>query len=115
MREFVASLSPFNGLFSDLATGYTHQFSPNTLNDFRFSYSRSVSHISFGMPSDTQTAGILKSAGLPQSDFGWLYLDDGTLPFGGEVYVPRDFIFNAFKLNDTLLAHGRTAFVQIWF
>ena len=107
-RGFTA---PFNGLFSDLATGYTHQFSPNTLNDFRFSYSRNGSHISFGMPSNTETAGILKSAGLPQSDFAWLYLDDGTLPFGGELYVPRDFVFNAFKLNDTLLhTAGRHSF-----
>jgi hypothetical protein len=103
--------SPFNGVYSDLATGYTHQFSNNTLNDFRFSYSRSVSHISFGMPSDSQTAGMLKSAGLPASDFGWLYMDDGTLAFGGEGFVPRDFIFNAFKVNDTLLhTVGRHSF-----
>jgi hypothetical protein len=95
--------SPFNGTYSDLASGFTHQFSSNTLNDFRFSFSRSVSHISFGMPSDTQTAGMLKSAGLPQSDFGWLFMDDSTLAFGGEGFVPRDFIFNAFKVNDTLL------------
>ncbi len=103
--------SPFNGVYSDLATGYTHQFSNNTLNDFRFSYSRSVSHISFGMPSGSQTAGMLKSAGLPASDFGWLYMDDGTLAFGGEGFVPRDFIFNAFKVNDTLLhTAGRHSF-----
>jgi len=100
IRGFTA---PFNGTFSDLSTGYSHQFSPNTLNDFRFSYSLNSSHISFGMPSNTETAGILKSAGLPQSDFAWLYFDDGTLPFGGELYVPRDFVFNTFKLNDTLL------------
>lgn len=108
IRGFTA---PFDGSFGDLATGYTHQFSNNTLNDFRFSYSRNGSHISFGMPSNTQTAGILKSAGLPQSDFAWLYFDDGTLPFGGELYVPRDFVFNTFKLNDTLLhTAGRHSF-----
>ena len=100
IRGFTA---PFDGTFSDLATGYTHQFSTNTLNDLRFSFSRSGSHISFGMPGDTQTAGILKSAGLPQSDFAYLYFDDGTLPFGGELFVPRDFVFNTFKLNNTLL------------
>jgi len=100
MRGFTA---PFNGLFGDLATGYTHQFSSNTLNDFRFSYSRNGSHISFGMPSDSETAGILKTQGLPQTAFGTLYFDDGTIPMGGEVYVPRDFVFNDFKLNDTLL------------
>ncbi len=108
MRGFTA---PFNGTFSDLATGYTHQFSNNTLNDFRFSYSLNSSHISFGMPSSTETAGILKSAGLPESDFGWLYFDDGTIPMGGELYVPRDFVFNSFKLNDTLLhSAGRHSF-----
>ena len=100
IRGFTA---PFHGQFGDLATGYTHQFSSTTLNDFRFSYSRNSSHISFGMPNSTETAGILKGAGLPQSDFGWLFFDDGTLPFGGELYVPRDFVFNTFKLNDTLL------------
>jgi len=108
IRGFTA---PFNGTFSDLATGYTHQFSTNTLNDFRFSYSLNSSHISFGMPSSTETAGILKSAGLPQSDFAWLSFDDGTIPMGGELYVPRDFVFNTFKLNDTLLhTAGRHAF-----
>lgn len=100
IRGFTA---PFNGDFGDLATGYTHQFSTNTLNDFRFSYSLNSSHIKFGMPSSTQTAQALQSAGLPLSDFAWLYFDDGTLPFGGELYVPRDFVFNTFKLNETLL------------
>ncbi len=108
IRGFTA---PFDGTFGDLSTGYTHQFSSNTLNDFRFSYSRNSSHISFGMPSNSETAGILKSAGLPQSDFAWLYFDDGTLPFGGELYVPRDFVFNTFKVNDTLLhTAGRHSF-----
>ena len=108
IRGFTA---PFNGEFGDLATGYTHQFSSNTLNDFRFSYSRNNSHISFGMPSNTETAGILKANGLPQSDFAWLYFDDGTLPFGGELFVPRDFVFNTFKVNDTLLhTAGRHSF-----
>ena len=108
IRGFTA---PFNGQFGDLATGYTHQLSSNTLNDFRFSFSRNSSHISFGMNGNTQTAQALKTAGLPQSDFAWLYFDDGTLPFGGELYVPRDFVFNTFKLNDTVLhTAGRHSF-----
>jgi hypothetical protein len=108
IRGFTA---PFDGQFSDLATGYTHQFSSSTLNDFRFSYSRNSSHISFGMPSSTETASVLKSAGLPLSDFAWLYFDDGTVPFGGELFVPRDFVFNMFKLSDTLLhTAGRHSF-----
>jgi hypothetical protein len=108
IRGFTA---PFDGLFGDLATGYTHQFSSSTLNDFRFSYSLNSSHISFGMPSNTETAGILRSKDLPQSDFAWLSFNDGTLPFGGELFVPRDFVFNTFKLNETLLhTAGRHSF-----
>ncbi|HTR26101.1 MAG TPA: TonB-dependent receptor [Terriglobales bacterium] len=108
IRGFTA---PFHGQFSDLATGYTHQFSPSTLNDFRFSFSRNNSHIGFGMPSGSETAQALQTAGLPPSDFAWLYFDDGTIPFGGELYVPRDFIFNDFKVNDTILhTAGRHAF-----
>jgi hypothetical protein len=108
IRGFTA---PFHGQFGDLATGYTHQFSSNTLNDFRFSFSRNSSHIGFGMPASTETAQILNGAGLPVSDFAWLYFDDGTLPFGGELFVPRDFVFNTFKVNDTVLhTAGRHAF-----
>jgi hypothetical protein len=99
IRGFTA---PFDGFFGSFVAGYTHSFSPATLNDFRFSFGRSNSNISFGMPENTKTAQLLKKAGLPLSDFGWLYFDDGTVPFGGELYVPRNFIFNTYTFSDSL-------------
>jgi hypothetical protein len=99
IRGFTA---PFDGFFGSLAAGYTHTFSPSTLNDLRFSFGRSDSNISFGMPESTRTAQLLKDAGRPLSDFGWLYFDDGTVGFGGELYVPRNFIFNTYSFSDTL-------------
>jgi hypothetical protein len=94
--------APFDGLFGSLVVGYTHSFSPKTLNDFRFSYGRNDSNISFGMPQNTKTAQLLKKAGRPLSDFSWLYFDDGTVGFGGEFFVPRNFVFNTYTVSDTL-------------
>ena len=94
--------APFDGTFGSLVLGYSHQFSSTTLNDFRFSFGRNDSNISFGMAANTISAGKLKGAGLPLSDFAWLYFDDGTLPFGGELFVPRNFVFNDFGVNDTV-------------
>ena len=98
IRGFTA---PFSGFFGSLAAAYNHTFSPKTLNDLRFSFGRNDSSISFGMPANTQTAQLLKNAGRPLSDFGWLYFDDGTVGFGGELFVPRDFVFNTYSLTDT--------------
>jgi len=107
-RGFTA---PFNGMFGDFGAGYTHLFSHNTLNDLRFSFGRNGSHITLGMPGTSETADILKTAGLPLSDFAFLAFDDGTIPMGGELYVPRDFVFNRFTVNDTLLhTAGRHSF-----
>ncbi|MFZ0908931.1 MAG: carboxypeptidase regulatory-like domain-containing protein [Candidatus Acidiferrales bacterium] len=93
--------SPFTGFFADLGIGYTHTFSASTLNDFRFSYSRNDSKIAFSIPSDTKTAAILKADGFPADYFGNLVFDDGTIPIGGNVYTPRNFVFNTFGVNDT--------------
>jgi hypothetical protein len=98
-RGFTA---PFDGFFADLSVGETHEFSPYTLNDLRFAYSRNNSRIAFGIPPDTQTAAILKSAGRAPDDFGQLVMDDGVVPFGGEVFIPRKFIFNTFAISETL-------------
>lgn len=94
--------APFDGVFGSLGIGYSHQFSTNTLNDFRFAYGRNDSNISFGVPANTRTGQILKANGLPLSDFGYLFFDDGTVPIGGELYVPRNFVFDSFSFNDTL-------------
>ena len=94
--------APFTGFFADLGIGYTHTFSPSTLNDFRFAYSRNDSKIAFVIPPNTQTAMILKNKGFPADDFGDLVFDDGTIPMGGNLFTPRDFVFNTFSFNDTL-------------
>ncbi len=99
IRGFTA---PFDGFFGSLGIGETHQLSTHTLNDFRFAYGRNNSNISFGMPASTKTAQLLKSAGHPLTDFGWLLFDDGTAPIGGEFFVPRNFVFNTYSINDTL-------------
>jgi outer membrane receptor protein involved in Fe transport len=99
IRGFTA---PFDGFFGSLGIGETHQFSIHTLNDLRFAFGRNNSNISFGMPSNTKTAQLLKSAGHPLSDFGWLYFDDGTVGIGGEFFVPRNFVFNTYSINETL-------------
>src|SRR5271166_488576 len=99
IRGFTA---PFNGFFADLGLGYTHEFSNSTLNDLRFAYSRNNSQIQFGIPSNTATAGVLKAAGLPPDDFADLAFDDGVVSMGGEVFVPRNFVFNTFAVTDTV-------------
>ena len=58
------------------------------------------SNLSFGMPADTETATLLKNAGDPLTRFGTLFFDDGTVPFGGEEFQPRNFVFNTFAVND---------------
>ncbi len=92
--------SPQTGFFADASVGYTHEFTPTTLNDIRFAYSRNKSDLSFGMSPNTETATLLKNAGDPITRFGTLFFDDGTVPFGGEEFQPRNFIFNTFAVND---------------
>jgi Carboxypeptidase regulatory-like domain/TonB dependent receptor len=94
--------APFTGFFADLGIGYTHTFTPSTLNDLRFSYSRNDSKIAFSIPPNTQTAAILKADGFPPDYFGDLVFDDGTIPMGGNLFTPRDFVFNTFGVNDTV-------------
>ena len=100
IRGFTA---PFNGFFADLGLGYTHEFSPTTLNDLRFAYSRNDSRIKFGIPPNTQTAAILKAAGMPPDAFADITFDDGVIPIGGELFIPRDFVFNTFAVTDTVM------------
>jgi len=92
--------SPQTGFFADASVGYTHEFTPTTLNDIRFAYSRNKSDLSFGMSPDTETAMRLKNAGDSVTQFGTLFFDDGTVPFGGEEFQPRNFDFNTFAVND---------------
>jgi len=93
--------APFNGFFADLSLGETHIFSPNTLNDLRVAYSRNNSHVAFQLPPNTLTGAALQNAGAAPDAFGDLVFDDGVVPMGGEVYIPRKFVFNAYSLTDT--------------
>jgi outer membrane receptor protein involved in Fe transport len=95
--------APFNGFFADLGLGYTHTFSPSTLNDVRFAYSRNNSQIRFVIPPDSTTASILKQDGLPPDDFADLSFDDGVAPMGGEVFVPRNLVFNTYAVTDSFV------------
>jgi outer membrane receptor protein involved in Fe transport len=99
MRGFTA---PFDGFFADLGLGYTHVFTSSTLNDLRFAFTRNNSKISFGIPPNSATAGVLKAAGKAPDAFGDLVFDDGVIPMGGELFIPRDFVFNTFAVTDTL-------------
>jgi hypothetical protein len=94
--------APFSGFFADLSLGYTHEFSSTTINDFRFSYSRNNSRIDVVVPPNTSTGQILKAKGFPSDYFANIISDDGVTGFGGEVYVPRVFVFNTYALTDTL-------------
>jgi hypothetical protein len=94
--------APFDGFFADLSLGESHTFSPHTLNDLRVAYSRNNSHVGFQLPPNTLSGAALQSAGLPPDSFGQLVFDDGVVPMGGEVYIPRKFIFNTYALTDTL-------------
>ena len=93
--------APLDGFFSDLGIGYTHTFSNSMLNDFRFSYARNNSKITYHVPPNSETAQILDSAGVPNV-FGNLFFDDGPTSIGGSVYIPRSFVFNSYSIVDTL-------------
>lgn len=91
--------SPLDGFFADLNIGYTHEFTPTWINDFRFAYSRNNSRIRFNVPDGT-VRSQLDAAGTPDF-FAHLSFDDGIIPFGGAIYIPRDFIFNTYSFVDT--------------
>lgn len=94
--------APFDGFFADLSLGETHEFSARTVNDLRVAYSRNNSRIAFGIPPNTETAAILKATGQAPDAFAHLTFDDGVVPMGGEVFIPRKFIFDTYAISDTL-------------
>jgi hypothetical protein len=112
IRGFTA---PQVGFFADLGVGYTHVFSPTVLNDFRFAFSRNNSNMSFGMPAGSETAQALQGAGYPLTRFGNLFFDDGTTQIGGEVFNPRDFVFNTFAFNDILTMTAGRHIIKVGF
>jgi hypothetical protein len=92
--------SPLDGFFADLHVGYTHLLSPSLINIFHFAFARNDSEIFFEVPSST-SLDMLETAGTPDF-FAHLSFDDGVIPFGGPVYIPREFIFNTWTIADTL-------------
>lgn len=92
--------SPLEGMFADLGVGYTRNFSSNLLNTFRFAYSRNDSEIRFEVPAGSVRTQ-LEAAGTPNF-FAHLSFDDGVIPFGGAIFIPRRFLFNTFTLADTV-------------
>ena len=88
--------APYHGAFPNGMLSYTHIFSPNALNDLHFMFARSDFGIGFNAP---------KSA---SNNYPYLYFDSGAAPFGGEVFVPRTFVFNNYSLADAFsLKKGR--------
>jgi len=82
--------APFTGKFPSLAMGYTHLFSPQMLNDFRFGFIRSDFSIGFRAPASAS------------DNFPTIFFDDGITRFGGAIFVPREFKFDNFTFGDTL-------------
>jgi hypothetical protein len=93
--------APLSGFFADLALGWTQQLSNSWINDFRFSYERNNSAIQALVPPNSTSEQQLVAAGMPNF-FGFLHFNDGTAPFGGSVFVPRNFTFNTFAWSDTM-------------
>jgi hypothetical protein len=91
--------SPLDGFFSDLALDYTHTSGAGWVNIARLAYSRNHSAIDFRVPAG-QSSQILQAAGRPDF-FPHLSFDDGVVPFGGAIFIPRDFRFDTFSLADT--------------
>lgn len=81
--------APYFGTFPSGLLGYTHVFNPNVLNDLHFMVARSDFGIGFTAPKST-----------PADNYPYLFFDSGSTPFGGEIFVPRNFVFNAYTLSD---------------
>ena len=92
--------APLNGYFADLGADYSHQFSSNALNDFRFAYSRNHGIITYNLPAGS-VRDQLVSAGTPDF-FAHLSFDDGLAGMGGPVFIPRNMQFNTFSFADTM-------------
>lgn len=91
-------------LAADLNIGYTHLFSTSVINDFRFAFARNDSLISYELPPSPSRDALL-AAGSADSFpefFGNLSFDDGVIPIGGSIFIPRDFVFNTWTIADTL-------------
>ncbi len=84
---------PSDGFIGNLAVGYTHLFSQSVLNDFRFGYLRNRAYTD-AFPSNVPN----------------FFLNDLTLGFGSDFFIPINFTNNAFNFKDNLIVtRGRHA------
>jgi Carboxypeptidase regulatory-like domain/TonB dependent receptor-like, beta-barrel len=77
---------PSDGSIGNLAVGYTHIFNPALVNDFRFGYMRNQASTD-AFPSNAP-------------DF---FMNDLTLGFGSDFFIPINFTNNAFNFKDNVL------------
>lgn len=81
---------PLDGFVGNFTVGHSHLFSPGLLNDVRFGYLRN-SAVTLPFPDNVPV----------------MLLDDFTLGFGADFFIPLDFKNNAFNFKETLLiTHG---------
>jgi hypothetical protein len=82
--------APYAGTFPSGMLSYTHVFNPNLLNDLHFLVARSDFGIGFSAPKSGS------------NNYPYLFFDSGTTPFGGEIFVPRNFLFNNYSVSDAV-------------
>jgi hypothetical protein len=91
--------APFYGQFPNGLLSYTHIFTPNVLNEAKFVFARSDFGIGFKAPASGS------------DNYPYLFFDSASVPFGGELFVPRNFVFNAYSFSDSVsLTRGRHSF-----
>jgi carboxypeptidase family protein len=82
---------PSDGFIGNLAVGYTHLFGQSLLNDFRFGYLRNRAFTG-AFPSNSPN----------------FFMNDLTLGFGADFFIPINFTNNAFNLKDNVsVTRGR--------
>lgn len=77
---------PSDGFIGNLAVGYTHLFGTSVVNDFRFGYLRNRAF-----------------TGAYPANAPNFFLNDLTLGFGSDWFVPINFTNNAFNFKDNVI------------
>ncbi|MGA7849628.1 MAG: TonB-dependent receptor [Terriglobales bacterium] len=77
---------PSDGFIANLAVGYTHIFRPDLMNDFRFGFLRN------------RAATDAFPSNVPN-----FFLNDLTLGFGSDFFIPINFTNNAYNFKDNVL------------
>jgi hypothetical protein len=77
---------PSDGSIGNMAVGYTHLFGTSIVNDFRFGYLRNRAF-----------------TGAYPSNVPNFFLNDLTLGFGSDFFIPINFTNNAFNFKDNVI------------